>query len=152
MNWIYWAIVAAGILHVVEEYFYPGGFLEMVKRLNPRYAAGFSIPFAVIFNGLFILLCLAAALLADTCPFFSLSVAGLLGVNALVHSGVAVRGRAYAPGLVSGWLLYVPLAAVAYVQAVASGRFTTGQLIGSFLLGVLYHVMPVAFLVVRRRQ
>jgi hypothetical protein len=151
MSWIYWVIVVAALVHVIEEYFYPGGFLNVVKRLSPRCAAGFTMPFAVVFNGLFILLCVAGALLVGKSPFFSLSVAGLLGINALVHTLAAVRVRGYAAGLVSSWLLYVPLAVIAYVQAGVSGRFTTAQLLGSLVFGAVFNALPVAYLAATRR-
>lgn len=152
MDWVYWAIIGAALLHVAEEYYIPGGFMDFMKRFNPRFAAHITTPFAIVFNGLFILLCILGAALREISPAFSLSVAGLLGFNALMHMGAAIRTRGYAPGLVSSLLLYLPLCITSYTISIGSGTVTPTQALGSFFLGGIYNALPIVSLALLSRH
>jgi len=44
---------------------------------------------------------------------FSMSVAGLLFINGLMHIIGCIRVKGYAPGVITGALLYVPLSVYA---------------------------------------
>lgn len=52
VEWILIAFLAASLLHMGEEYFYPGGFMDIMKRLNLRFAPLITVPMAVIINSL----------------------------------------------------------------------------------------------------
>ncbi len=145
MNWIFWAFVGAALIHIVEEFVYPGGFLDSMKRANPRFAPAVTVKFAIAINALFVLLCLAAAIVASGSPVFSLSVASLLFVNTLLHIAGTIRTKRYAPGLISGLLLYTPLSIYAYHIFANSGQLTLLEGLASGLLGVLYYVVPVGY-------
>jgi hypothetical protein len=73
-----------------------------------------------------------------------LAVAALLAANAVFHLIGTWQTRQYSPGLISGILLYVPLAAYGYVHFVASGQALVATAVGSFVLGASYH--PLAHL------
>ena len=124
MNWIFYALLGAALLHVVEEYVFPGGFPDFMRIMAGRFASSVNAAFAIIINGLFLVLCLAGALLSTQAPLFSLSVAGLCGINGLSHLAGALRARRYAPGLATGLLLYLPLAVMAYVRYLEAGLAT----------------------------
>lgn len=109
MDWIFWTFLVAGLVHIMEEFGYPGGFLDMVRRLNPRFAPSATVGFVVAINALFLLLCIAGAVVGERSLIVSLSVASLLFFNALMHIGGTIRARGYAPGLISGVLLYLTL-------------------------------------------
>ena len=146
MNWIFFAQVGAAILHVVEEYAYPGGFPAFMKKMVPPLAPFISANFAIAINGLFLLLCFAAALVDRSAQIFRLSIAGLCGLNGLTHIAGAIRARKYAPGLLTGALLYLPLAILALARYASAGQVSVGQIVGSFLFGILYQVIPVGYL------
>src|SRR3972149_7186580 len=94
MDRIFGTFVVAAVIHVIEEYVFPGGFLETLKRFNPRFAASITVKFAVIINSLFLLLCVAGAIVSSRNLVFSLSVASLLFFNAVVHVvGTSFSGR-----------------------------------------------------------
>jgi hypothetical protein len=57
MEWIFGAFLIASVLHMGEEYFYPGGFMDIMKRINPKFAPLVTAPIPVIINGLQLLLC-----------------------------------------------------------------------------------------------
>lgn len=146
MGWIFVALLGAAVIHVLEEFVYPGGFMEFVKSFNPRVAHSVTARFAVLINSLFLLLCIAGAVVAENSLAFSLSVASLLFLNALVHLLGAVKARGYAPGVISGVLLYLPLSLYAYYLFAISGKLTLPEGIVSALLGVLYQAVPAGYL------
>jgi hypothetical protein len=60
MGWIFSTFLVASMIHMGEEYFYPGGFMDLMKRFNPKFAPIVTAPIAVIINGLQLLLCVVA--------------------------------------------------------------------------------------------
>ncbi len=146
MNWIFGAFLGVSLVHMGEEYFYPGGFLEFMKRLNPRFAPRATPMLAVIINGLQLLLCILAWVVNKNNLIFSLSIAGLLLVNSLMHIMGSVRLRGYTPGLVTGVLLYLPLSIYAYSVFSDLGQLTLFESIVTVILGALYQAIPIAYL------
>jgi hypothetical protein len=146
VNWVLWVFVGAAAIHVVEEFGFPGGFLETMRRFSPRFAPSVTTSLAVIINGLFLLLCITGAIVGDRSPFLGLSIASLLFLNALMHIEGSIRAKGYAPGLISGILLYLPLSSYAAYLLAASGRLTLTESIAAALLGVLYQAVPLGYL------
>ncbi len=146
MDWVFTAFVGAAVVHVVEEFVYPGGFMDVMKRFNPQFTPFITVRFAVIINGLFLLLCVLAAIVGENSLIFGLSVASLLFINALVHIGATLRARGYAPGIVSSVLLYLPLSLYAYYVFISSGQIAWPELAASGLLGILYQAVPIGYL------
>ena len=148
MDWIFGGFLAASILYMCEEYFYPGGFMDVIKRLNPRFARFVTVRMAIIFNGLQLALCVFAIVIGNKLPVFSMSIAGLLFINALVHIGACVRTKGYAPGVMTGVFLYLPLSIFAYALFIGSGRLTPGDIILTGVLGLLYQALPIGYMAV----
>jgi hypothetical protein len=146
MDWIFTAFVGAAVVHVIEEFVYPGGFMDVLKRFYPQSTPFVTVRFAVIINGLFLLLCILAAIVGRNNLVFSLSVASLLFINVLMHTGATLRARSYTPGIVSSVLLYLPLSIYAYYLFISSGQMAWPEGIASGLLGILYQAVPVGYL------
>jgi hypothetical protein len=146
MNWIFYTFIAAGVLHVLEEYFYPGGFPDFMKKMSPSFAPFVTTGFAIVINGLFLVLCILAAVVGRNNLVFSLSVASLLISNGMIHLMDSLRARRYAPGLITGLLLYIPLGTMAYIFFWGSGELSIMQGILSILFGLAYQVVPVGYL------
>jgi hypothetical protein len=147
MDWIFGAFLVASIIHMVEEYAFPGGFMEMMKRLNAKFAPFVTAPIAVIINGLQLLLCLVAILVGRNLLAFSLSVASLLFLNGVMHIMGCIRVKGYAPGVITGVMLYMPLSVYAYYHFSGSGQLTLGAGMVSGLLGLLYQAVPPSYFV-----
>jgi hypothetical protein len=147
MEWIFSAFFGASVIHMAEEYFYPGGFLDLMRRFNPRFAPLVTIPMAIIINGLQLLLCVVAIALAQHALVFSMSIAGLIFINGLMHLATCIRLRGYAPGVVSAVLVYLPLSAYAYYIFIHSGQLTLGSVIATAVLGLLYQAVPISYFV-----
>ncbi len=148
MEWIFSAFLVVSMIHMGEEYFYPGGFMDVMKRLNPRFAPAVSVPMAVVINGLQLVLCAVAAVARETAPVLSMSVGGLLLINGIIHIMACIRVRRYVPGVISGVLLYIPLSAYGYILSIGSGALSVSQAILTGVLGLLYQVVPVGYLAV----
>jgi hypothetical protein len=146
MSWIYFGFLPAAILHVLEEFVYPGGFMAFMKKMAPPFAPFVTPIFAIVINGVFLLLCVMAALIGRSAPVFVLSVAALLAINGVTHALGAIRARRYAPGLLTGGLLYLPLAVLAYYLYIGSGQVSVEEGVGSFILGAAYQLVPMGYL------
>jgi hypothetical protein len=72
MDWVFAAFLAVSLLHMGEEYIYPGSFMDLMKRLNPRFAPRVTVRFAVIINSLQLLLCIVDR--CDTAGYTDLAV------------------------------------------------------------------------------
>ena len=103
-----WAVPACFGLHIVEEFFWPGGFPTWYQRYRP-WVAGTSQSYYYKANAIYF----AGALLvplASGGPRMVLIWSGILLCNLIfTHACGALRTRRYSPGIVTGCLLYVPL-------------------------------------------
>jgi hypothetical protein len=93
-----WLVVAAAACHVFEEYVFPGGFLEAMRRTAPSVAFAVNVPMAVVINGLMFVVLVAAAVVGPRAPVFALSGAAL---GAATGGGTS-RGRFAAAGICPG--------------------------------------------------
>ena len=117
-----WAVPVCFGLHVIEELFWPGGFMEWYHRYRPQLAAE---PRSYYYraNALYF----AATLLVpfarqSTAPYVLLFTTGIL-FNNLVFTHIlgAIKTRERSPGIVTGILLYVPLVAMSYGYVLSHG-------------------------------
>ncbi|MFN7983011.1 MAG: HXXEE domain-containing protein [Vicinamibacterales bacterium] len=102
------ALLGAAVLHIIEEYGYPGGFSRYLRERLP--VAEYVTPgFSITINGLLLFICVAAVTPYST-AILKLSVAALLGINALMHiAGTIHPVTAGVPGVVTSVLLYSAL-------------------------------------------
>lgn len=140
-----WLVVAASVIHVTEEYLWPGGFLDAMRRTAPAFAFAVNVPMAVVINGLFLAGVVTAALVGSGAPVFALSAAALIAVNGWGHVAGTVRGRRYVPGTVSGLLLAQPVAVLTYLAFSRAGLLSATVVTASLLLGAAYHLVPLGY-------
>jgi hypothetical protein len=146
MNWIYWTFLGAAILHILEEYVFPGGFLTFMQQSVPRFAHQITAHFSLLINGLFLSLCLLAVVLGPGQPIFGLSVAWLLFFNGAIHILTSWRWRAYTPGLISSLVLYLPLSIIGLGLISTKGTIDFGGIATAVLLGIFYQLVPISYL------
>jgi hypothetical protein len=149
-NWIFVALPIAAVVHIFEEYVYPAGFPDGLKRLLPRATHLFTPKFHLVVNGLFLLLCFASAFVGKSNLVLSLSGFGLIFANAVLHIRGAIVTKRYYPGVISGALIYIPLTVYAYYVFLSSGQLTWLQACFSFLLGVLYMGALMVYVLVQQ--
>jgi hypothetical protein len=129
-------ILIAAILHVTEEFYYPGGFMDWAKKNVPRIAKRVTVKIAVIVNGLFLLLCTAGVFFGGYYPNFALSIAGLILVNGTGHFFTSVFTKSYSPGLITGLVFYIPLSIYIFINF----NLSASEVITVISYGVIYHL------------
>jgi hypothetical protein len=145
-NRVFWGLLAASCAHVVEEYVYPGGFLEAAREVAPEAFEHATTPIVIGVNAAMIAGCLNGALKRKRQPFHGLAMASLLFFNAILHTGASIRLGKYSPGLVTGLCLYVPLSVYAFVSYARSSGFKRSTAVSAAIFGVALHSIPfVAF-------
>jgi hypothetical protein len=130
---------------MIEEYIFPGGYSTFLKRINPRIAPRITRSIVVVINSLQIALCIVVILVGRANLTFSMSLAGLLFLNSLLHIGASMRVKGYAPGVVTGILLYLPLSLYAYAYFGSTGQLNMVEGAISFGLGFLFQAIPIAY-------
>ena len=136
-----WLPLAAVAAHLVEEFAWPGGFGDWYRTHYPDRAKSLSNVFLVWINVLMVVMSLIAAFFWKTLYAIEmwLVVASIAGANAFFHLLATMRWRTYSPGLVTGLLLYVPLAVYGFVTFTRDGLISTNLAIQAALIGPLYH-------------
>lgn len=99
------------MLHVTEEFLFPGGFIEWYREFRPALAAGIKPGYIVWINTLMIGMCIFPVHLGDTKQGISIcyAVAAIGAVNACFHILGVFSLKKYSPGVVTGLFLYIPL-------------------------------------------
>jgi hypothetical protein len=149
-DWIFILLPIAAVVHMIEEYLFPGGFVEAFRKLLPRASHLFTVKFHILVNAIFILMCFIAAFIGQANLILSLSVFGLIFTNAVLHIRGAIIQKGYYPGVISGIFIYIPMAIYAYLIFINSKQLSWIQAIISFLLGVFY--MGVLMIIVLTQQ
>jgi hypothetical protein len=133
-DWLPWIPLAATILHMTEEFAYPGGFAVWYRRYRVE-ASRITPRFLVIINGALLATCINLALVARTPlgPVYWLTIAALLCSNGIWHAWASYKSRAYSPGVLTGLIIYVPMAVYGYATFLhlaargGSGALSVGQ-------------------------
>lgn len=149
---VFWALTAASCAHVVEEYLWPGGFLEAAKEAAPEVFAHSSTPIIVGVNAAMIAGCAMGALTRRRSPVLGLAMAGLLFENAVIHGAGSLRLKRYMPGLATGLALYVPLSLKAFDSYRKSPAYRRSTAIGAAVLGTAFHSIPFVAFAARRAR
>jgi hypothetical protein len=137
-----WLPLAAVAAHLVEEFVWPGGFGDWYRWYRPERAASVTTRFLVIVNVVLVALALLPPLLGGTPRGLALwlVVAAIGAYNALFHLWATFRRRAYSPGLLTGMILYVPLAVLGYYALTITGVVSWGTTLEAVVIAVAFHV------------
>jgi hypothetical protein len=143
---VLWGLFLASGAHVIEEYFWPGGFLESAKEIAPEAFEHSSMPIIIGVNASMIAGTFLAALRWKKHPVEGLSMASLLFANSLLHLGASIKSKKYVPGLITGLVSYVPLSMAAFSSYRKSPKYRSSTAIRGALQGIALHSVPfVAF-------
>lgn len=150
---VYWGLAMASCAHVVEEYLWPGGFLQAAREIAPGVFRHATLPIVVGVNAAMIAGCLEGARRSPRSPFLGLSMASLLYLNALLHLGASLKIKRYVPGLATGLALYIPLSIKAFSTYRRSKDYRPSIAWGVAFLGLLWHSIPfIAFSLRAKRE
>lgn len=139
-----WLFVPAYLCHLAEEFFagFPEWFAIVVARPLPR--TGFLLINAVAL--VVMVAAIRAATRRETDEWMAIAVATVLFVNAIAHLAGCLVVGAYAPGVLTGVVIYVPLTMLVLIRAWHQARpetFTRGVVAG-FLVHALVFVLAFA--------
>lgn len=157
--WLGWLAVPLYLVHQVEEYgidatgqthAFPGALCSQLG-LAPYPACGIPEPFYVAVNcPAFWVAAPLAAWLGRRRPLVGLAFWGVIAANGVVHLLPLVRGDGYAPGLLTGSLLFLPLAAWTGYAAVLDGPLPRLGLLPVLAGGVWVHAVLMGSLLAHR--
>jgi len=140
-NLSWWPLFAA-ILHIVEEFVFPGGFADWDRAYRPAYKSSITPQLHVVMNALLLLAGVAVGRAGTTPTGVSawLTLAALLATNAVFHLVGAVRTRRYSPGMVTGLVLYIPMAVYGYFHFLSTHQASIGTAVVAVAIGGSYHL------------
>ena len=147
MTWLWWAPLGAAVFHMVEEFVYPGGFARWDRSYRPAIRSSITPRLHVVINVALLLACAQVGFLGGETDrevrgigvFAWLALAALLFSNALFHVVGTVRTRTRSPGVITGVLLYLPMAFVGYWHFVRGGEASLLTATVAAMLGGSYH-------------
>jgi len=124
-------------LHIAEEWSW--GFTEWASvALNVN--IGIDRFLAINLTGLVLFVIGAATAYRNPrAAWIGVSLAALVGVNAILHTVLSVALEDYSPGTVTGLLLYIPLCIIIFRWAAA--HQPRSVLVGSTLFGIGFHAV-----------
>jgi hypothetical protein len=137
-----WLPLLAILAHLCEEFLWPGGFIDWYRHYPPGFTAAVSARFIVIINIIFVALAVTPPLLGPSPRAWATWVVlvGIAGINGLFHLVATVRGRQYSPGVITGALLYVPLAVIGTIHLHQQGVVSTGTVAQAVIIAGAYQL------------
>ena len=151
-DWVFWLVLTIAMLHTVEEYIIPGGFIPWFNQAVCHSSDPF-LPLnahrAFLTDGtaailtLPILLLISAGILPVWIVFF---LAMALYLNAFLHIMEWIISARYSPGGITAVLLIVPGYSWIIYFYLAEGLITPIHVAAAFLAGVFLNIMFFSFL------
>jgi Protein of unknown function with HXXEE motif len=138
-----WGLFAAICAHECEEFAWPGGFRDWYVRYSPHVERSMTTRFLVLINTIVPLAAAIAGVYfaAPWARFLWLAVASGVAINALWHIQATVRGRRYSPGVITGALVYLPLATYAFAHFVSCGWVSPRNALTAAAYGAVYWIL-----------
>src|SRR5262245_43848342 len=139
---MYWWPLGAVVLHIVEEFVFPGGFAEWDRSYRPQVRSSITPRFHLFVTTVLVVACVAIGWLGPSPRGVAawLTIAALLGTNAIFHVMGSFQTRRYSPGVATGVLLYLPLAVYGFVYFLRTGQASLPTALAALLIGGSYHL------------
>ena len=149
MYFIFWTPLAAAVLHILEEFVIPGGFREWYISYKPGIKKSISKRFLFLINLGLLILCYDIGALRDNNISISvilwLGVMALLAANGAWHLKAAIKTKSYSPGVVTGTIIYIPLALYGYIYFLQTGQVSIWMAVAAFIIGASYQLWSNLF-------
>jgi hypothetical protein len=147
MEWIFWAPLVAVSLHLIEEFVFPGHFSEWYIKYKPDITKSVTKRFLIIINGLLLILCYDVGVLGSSQLRIALwlGVMAMLAANGIWHLKGVVKTRSYSPGVLTAFVVYLPLAIYGYVNFLHSKQISLLTAVIAFVIGASYQMWSNMF-------
>ena len=146
---IFWAPLAAAALHIFEEFVFPGGFMKWYSAYKPEIKKSISKRFLFFINLGLLILCYDIGALKENSINISiilwLGVIALLAANGAWHLKAVWKTKTYSPGVVTGAVIYIPLAVYGYIYFLQTGLVSIWIAIAAFVVGASYQLWSNLF-------
>lgn len=146
-QWLLWAPLTAALAHIFEEFVWPGGFMSWYRRYRGSSVQSITPRFLVIVNVILLAVCVDAALVTTT-RFgiaYWIAVSAILASNGVWHLWAAIKVSEYSPGMVTGSMLYIPLAIYGCLYFLSLGAVSYESALFALLFGGSYPVWSAMF-------
>lgn len=146
MQLVFWLPMVCVLLHIGEEFVWPGGFSAWFHGYRAENAVSFTPRFAVGINALLIAITIVLGFIGATWSrgiSLWLTLAALLASNALFHIVGTLRGGRYSPGIVTGVALYLPLCIWGFWHFLGSGEASLRLALTSLIVGSSYNLWSI---------
>ena len=146
LAWLPWTLLPAAAIHMTEEFAFPGGFIAWYKRYRVD-ASRITPRFLFILNAALLVVCLNIGFIGRD-PIgvaYWLGIAALLGMNGIWDLWASYKSRSYSPGVVTGMLIYVPLAIYGYIAFVRAGKASIRTAAIAAIIGGSYQLWSALF-------
>jgi len=146
-QWLVWAPLAAALTHIFEEFVWPGGFMSWYRRYRGSAVQSITPRFLVIVNVILLAVCVDAAIVTVTRfgVAYWIAVSAILASNGVWHLWAAIQGREYSPGMVTGVIVYIPLAVYGCHYFLSSDAVSYQSALFALLLGGSYPLWSAMF-------
>lgn len=139
-------LAAAAMLHVTEEFLFPGGFANWYARLVPSKTEKKNNGGFLVWINTVMMCAIAFAIhFGDTPAGHKIwyDVAAILVANACFHIWGVFKLKTYSPGVVTAVLFYIPLFILGTVQLVGTGILPWYRALFSIALGIGFHAFSL---------
>jgi uncharacterized membrane protein len=139
-------LTASVMLHVTEEFLFPGGFSEWYARLfPPKTVKKNNTGFLVWINTLMMCVCAFSLYFGDSGigHAFWYYNAAIAAANGCFHLWGTAKLKAYSPGVLTGTLFYIPFFIIGTKQLVGSGELSGQTALIAVSIGIGYHIFSV---------
>lgn len=135
-RWLPWALLIAALAHITDEFVLPGGFVRWYRSYRGAKTASVTPRFLFLMNAAMLAGCACAAQPGSL--WLWMGMAGILASNGLWHLYATLRSRTYSPGVITGTLLYIPLAAFGLVYFLRAHAISPIVALVALLVGATY--------------
>jgi hypothetical protein len=134
-----WIATLAYGLHIVEELLFDWrgwsrGYLKMQTEWNEFY----------VFNVVVVLYGCVSAIIGWKCPMFALSYPAFMLINVVFfHIFPVLKSKRFSPGVLTGVLLFIPIASLSYYSASIDHVISSNAIIISTLVAAFIMAYPI---------
>ena len=103
-----WLLLPVSLLHIAEEHYWPGGFLNWLRASMPELSGYITRRWSLHINCLFFILCLSGTFYVH----FAYITCFVMLLNALLHIAGTIQTKRYCPGVITAIFLYLPFSII----------------------------------------
>jgi hypothetical protein len=141
---LFWILPISEVLHIIEEFVYPGGFSSWYRNYKQHYNVSATPKYLVIVNAVLIIFSILPLFLnIQQAVGLWLSMASVVFFNAIFHIQASLRSRKYSPGTVTSMVLYIPISIYGYWHFISSNYASGTQVVVSSMTGIVYLIFSV---------